>query len=860
MSKIQTTRAVPSADRQRTRLLVAIAKLSSRDGNLLIAERLALAEGEFRLAELPGTDPVESIENLRRAVAHDPIHPKFHFHLGLALHRTGDCRGAVFCYRAALQLAPASQRTLIHLALALTELKDPEKKLGEELMEALCQGQSTKELMVQVDDALKAYLEPPSGQRPQAASKKKLESASKNKPAAALPGEPCHWEGVWRVSLLHHLARFKPFNKQIDKRFDHFTDSNDAINFALGCLQLLVAGEPVEAVRRRMNADLLKSHSDQPAMQLLEAALRVASQPNPQSFVTAAVEAIHKEELPQDLVCWLHFAAYGSGGSLPAGEALEAVELYPREWLREPSFVELRIAILEGYARRAWNAGELDLARLLWNEVLAMDPHRTAVAHNLALLAARTRSVAEYPGAWDYAAALRYLHAAAAGDPRLGLEDRRSLHLSLAQQVKQRYFPAKNLSDEAQSAQLRAWLMDRDALDTYLAEWDLYYVASRLSFRSPVHLLGIAKDASPELTVFARVSLLAKIRQCFEGLRWPGVKTFVKTAEDAVEAAFEHASVNLERARDPYYQQEKPEADQLIDESIQHCSTLNVLLIEIIQDDVPEKLDLALRIGRRLFTLPWKVLEPICTARGQVSEDNKTVVDIFERHLLAAAAGGLREPDNDADAAGQLEQLELCCRLTERSQKETSTLRHNLAAMIDSAAFKLIPEDLLQPKDLAQAEKFLAEGRKALEKFPRACGLRMTLVKLLKQIGDPAKLDEAVQLLEAGRPLAFVDEQKASLEETLKEIQDAVPKARASADIRELLESASAEMSTAIDELNRRQTPEAVENVGKAATRALEKIDRAAELAGKSELADLEQQASKLRGQIAEFARKIRER
>jgi hypothetical protein len=175
-------------------------------------------------------------------------------------------------------------------------------------------------------------------------------------------------------------------------------------------------------------------------------------------------------------------------------------------------------------------------------------------------------------------------------------------------------------------------------------------------------------------------------------------------------------------------------------------------------------------------------------------------------------------------------------------------------------SFKLIPEDLLQPKDLAQAEKFLAEGRKALEKFPRACGLRMTLVKLLKQIGDPAKLDEAVQLLEAGRPLAFVDEQKAGLEETLKEIQDAVPKARASAEVRELLESASAEVSAAIDELNRRQTPEAAENVGKAATQALEKIDRAAELASKSELADLEQQASKLHGQIVEIARKIRER
>ena len=852
MSKTRTTSAAPPADRRRTRLLAAVAELSSRDGNLHVSERLALAEGEFRLGVLPGAGPAESIEHLRRAVAHDPVHPKLHYHLRLALHRIGDCRGAVYCYRAALQLAPASQRTLVHLALALAELDDPERKLGGELMEALCRGQGTKELLHQVDEALKGYLEQPDGQRPQSAPRKKL--------AAAEPGEPCRWEGAWRVSLIQHLARAKPLNKVIDERLDRIAACNGAgvMDFALGCLQLLAGGEPIEAVRRRMDAELLKAHRDHPAVQLLEAALRVASQPDPQSFVAAAVEAIRKKELPSDLVCWLHFAAHGPGESLAASTALAAVESYPPELLQEPSFVELRIAILDGYARRAWSEDELDLARLLWNEVLAIDPHRTAAVHDLALLAARTRSAAEYAGAWDRAAALRYLHSAAAGDFGLGLEDRRTLHLSLAQQVEQRYGPEENHSEEARSARLRAWLMDRDALDTYLAEWDLYYVASRLRFRSPVHLLGIAKDASSELTAFARESLLAKIRQCFEGVRWPGVKTFVKVAEDAVEAAFEHASLDLERARDPYYEQEKPEADQLITESIKHCNMLHLLLVAIIRNSVPEKLDLALRIGRRLFTLPWKVLGPICTSRGMGSEET-SVVDIFEHNFLSAAAEGLREPKDAADAEGLLDRLEQCCRLAEGKKEEASILRRNFAAMIDNAAVKLIPEELLPPKDLAQAEKTLVEGKKALLRFPRACGLRLMLASLLKQIGDPARLDEAVRMLEEGSPLSIVDEQRNKIEAMLKEIRDAVPKAHASAEVRKLLEGASAEVSAAIDELNRHQTPQAAEQVGKAATQAMEKIDRATVLAVESALTDLEQQAKALRGQIAEVARKIRE-
>jgi hypothetical protein len=806
--------AVLPPERRRTRLLDAIAQLSSREGGISVSERLALAEGEFRLAVLPGADPSESIEHLRRAIAHDPVHPKLHYHLGLSLHRVGDCRGAVFCYRAALQLAPASQRTLVHLALALAELDDPEKKLGGELMEALCRGQSTKELLGQVDEALKAYLEMPGGQRSR--------SSPRKKPVGARPGEPCHWEGAWRVSLLQHLARPKPLNRQIDEGFDHLASSDGAgvTDFALGCLQLLAAGEPVDAVRRRMNAEPLRSHPDLPAVRLLEAALLLAAQPDPQSFIAAAVDAIEKDQLPQDMVCWLHFAAHGPGGSLPAGEALAAVESYPREWLREPPFVELRIAILDGYARRAWSDGQLDLARLLWNEVLAMDPHRTAAAHNLALLAARIRSAAEFPGAWDRATALRYLHSAAAGDPGLGLEDRRTLHLAIAQQVEQRYSPAQELTENAQSERLQAWLKDRDALDTYLAEWDLYYVASRLRFRSPVHLLGISRDASPELTAFARESLLAKVRQCFEGLRWPGVKTFVKMTEAVVEAAFERASANVERARDPYFKQEEDEAGQLFRATIQHSNLLHRLLIGIIRSELPEKLDPALRIGRRLFTLPWKVLEPICTKQGMGSE-GETIVDIFEHNFLGAVAGGLHEPEDDADAESQLERLEQCCRLVQRCEEESTILRRNFARMIDNAAIKLIPEELLRPRDLAQAERTLKEGKNALAKFPRACGLRVMLANLLKQIGNPARIKEAVQLLEKGLSLAFVDEQTTGIEETLNEIRASEPKVRATAEVRELLEQASAEVKAAIDELGRRQTTQTAEQVGKAATQAL---------------------------------------
>src|ERR1035441_4510266 len=107
---------------------------------------------------------------------------------------------------------------------------------------------------------------------------------------------------------------------------------------------------------------------------------------------------------------------------------------------------------------------------------------------------------------------------------------------------------------------------------------------------------------------------------------------------------------------------------------------LHLLLVAIIRNSVPEKLDLALRIGRRLFTLPWKGLGPICTSRGMGSEET-SVVDIFEHNFLSAAAEGLREPKDATDSEGLLDRLEQCCRLAEGKKEEASILRRNFAAM-----------------------------------------------------------------------------------------------------------------------------------------------------------------------------------
>src|SRR5262249_27018086 len=82
--------------------------------------RAALAEAYFRRALRPPSTE-HTVTDLRQAIALAPDEPRYHYHLGMSLHRAGDLPGAISSYRTALHRDAAWPGAGMLLALASLE-------------------------------------------------------------------------------------------------------------------------------------------------------------------------------------------------------------------------------------------------------------------------------------------------------------------------------------------------------------------------------------------------------------------------------------------------------------------------------------------------------------------------------------------------------------------------------------------------------------------------------------------------------------------------------------------------------------------------------------------------------------------
>ncbi|MFQ5674473.1 MAG: hypothetical protein ACE5G1_01135 [bacterium] len=880
--------------KKRSQLLAAISALES-GSEPNARRRVALAEAEFRLAILPGTELPDAIKRIQKAIKHDPFHPKYFFHLARFLYQSGEHLNAVREYRQALKLAPASHRTYVHLALALLELGETEKKIGRDILTALSRGTEHRlsQYLAKLDELLKTQFT--EGKKSQSANKRDVKESKDTDNQQ--PIVPCRWNGVWRLSLVEQLSRLKPIRKEIDKHLDFGAQAVDGqagvTEYSTACLLLLIDGEPPKFIEKMLQDQKFQSHAEHPAITLVHSTLALIECEESGQFVERAVDILQAGDLPLEVVCYLHYSNYGPDSSLSIEEALNVLNMYPQNIQESDCFRELRLAVFDGYARKAWSDERFYHARLLWRETIPLDPNRIAVSHNLALAAARTKSHVDYGPTWNRAAELRYLHAAAAGDVQVMLEDRRTMHLAFAQQSKQRYCGSiKTPEQPPKEEELERWVADKDALDVWLREWDLYYLNSRLRFRSPVHLLGVARDASQEMTSDAYKALLRQIDTSLRYQPWVGMKTFCKLAEEYVNDGFERACDLVERARDPHYEQEKPDADMLAKETVDRGFLLHRLITVMVDKTTASNIPVGCTIARHLFALPWEILQPICAERGMI-ERNLDLVKVFESHFLALATADKSEPKTNQEALDRLSAIDECltilphrvelhlvrCQTLINAQKnadayssaidalnlianiedreEAEIIKKNLTIIVDNAAFAELPEHLRKPSSLEEAKRTLREGRKVLKRFPRAGGLRTFLANIMTQIGDKKSTKEAADLLEEGIRLSLSDEQTQEFQKLLEKAGVQSQVAEVFEEIKTLLEGASKRVSKVVQEINRRATGESLRKGREAVKTAIRDAERAKELAKKAELEDAESQAEDLVRQFKEIQKRL---
>jgi hypothetical protein len=824
----------------RARLEAAIKQLTARNSGA--ANALALAEAHFRLAVLPDTDSTEALAHLRDAVALDSIHPKFHFHLGRVLHKCGDSRAAVCAYRQALRLAPSSHRTWTHLAIALADLGEPHKKLGQDLLDSLFRNVSVREMLPAVDDVIRSWTDD-SGKAP----------ASRKAPDSKAAIEECRYRAIARISLVEHVSRAKLQRRALDKCLDSVKADGPA-EYALACLQLMVAGDPPADVAAMLE-DAGHAHPGDTSIRLASAAARLARIVDAAEFANCAVTALRNGELPVELIVWLHYAAFGPDGKLPAPEALRALDRYPAEPLRQPAFVELRIAVLDGFARRAWSDSEFARARLLWREAAALDPYRIETAHNLALLAARTKSHEDYSAAWLRAAEVRYLNAAASGEVLAGLEDRRLLHLAVLQQAEAFCWPSPKLKDEEYAASVAGLIRNYEAMETVLREWDLYYLNSRLRFRSPVHVLGIARDASPEDTVAARDGLKTYFDNAMNAAHLAGGQAFAALARAAIDEAYAHASVNAERARDPYWEPEKAEADQFAAEAV----AKGVDFIQIVRCIEPGDgaWQPAARILRSLCGLPWMTLQNVALKMGAINAetDLRKVLAIAYLSVLQMDPAWHPARQEDFDAKLAEVQRDLRTVYTSALPDDIVEAYHSTAGIAAMDALKSRLDNLRSIEDV---EKIEASLRGILDFAPRAHVVRLQLSSLLLSVKTAKFVERSISLLEAGLALKPAGEIAEKMREMLAEAQSVLPGARKSAEAHDIIDTASKDLDSALEELNKHPNAEAIRNTADAARRAVAAGERAYQVAQCSGNPDLLKQVEDVLAQFKSVEQQLK--
>jgi len=882
----------------RHQLQAAIQQLESATADA--SRRIALAEACFRLAVQPETDIDEAIELLQKAEGHDSCHPKIPFHLGRLRHKNGDPQGAILEYRRALRLAPRSHRTFVHLALALAELPDQKPDLATEIFAALVAGDDDRlvGLTEQLDKMIEAVLG--SSKHPRQRSQNAMEAPPRGDAAAG--GMRCRWKGLWKLLLLHEMAKPTPQKKRVSQFFDSgrtlVEEHHGASEYALACLFLLCDSPAAyRVVQERLGEAKLAGRLQRPALRLLEAACELAQAENAAAFVHLATAKVRSCEVPVELVCCLHYAWYGTALTLDAVEATRLVDLYPEEMQTHPCLREMRIAILDHHARNAWASGRFDRAEILWQETINLDPFRIAVAHNLALVATQTKARDKYELAWERATELRYLQAAAAADVRIELDDRARLHRSFAQQCQLRYAgtPDSRRGSEPPQENLAAWMADGEALTTWLREWELYYLNARIRFHSSVHLLGVAHDCADQDADAARDILRLQFELACGPRRWAGKQVFLHLVEQLSSHACHQAKDPIARRRDPYYKPEQAEADKLARDAIERGLLLLRMLRVAVDTDSPDIRLAGYRVARSLLLMPWRLLESTCRNAGLVSAD-ESMVEVCLSHFLAVVARDLETEDVPrhvvvkatvfADCAralpasvdvrlwhcrfllqakrnrqaydAALEALPLTDRLADR--ETAARQQQELVTCVDNAALGEMRPDVLRPSSREKLAETIAEGRRVLSEFPRAGRLRILVAECLIQFADTdaGTLADAAALVEAGMELVLSDGQLQEFRRVIEKAGSRSRSAEAVGRIRTLFESASKRAREAVGIVGTDCSPAdrrlAIEQLGE----AIHEVEQAEATATESGLPSwaekARQQAADLRQILQGFA------
>jgi len=913
MSQTVKQRTEPKPDasqaaRKREKILAAIQALEERP--MQVDTLIALGEAYFRLGTLPDAELTEAARALRQAAKYDPYSPKMPFHLGRVLWLSGDFPGAVRAFQETIKLAPQSQRAYLHLALALIEMEDAEREIGRAILDALSRG-SDVDLLEQrgvLDEHMKNR-EKADGKPPAAQRRKKREGSGEK-----TDGE-LRWASARLVWIVDQLSRPAPNMRAVSRVFNDLAGKNGGQTDAAIVSLLMLADADACGSVKALCAENHLLEGDTPPAKMLAKALELSEVEDPAAFVEQAGKAVLAGSIPLALAGFIHYNRFGPKSELKAAEAVRLLERYPEQIQRDPFFTELRLAVLDGYAYSAYTAQRFRNAHLLWESARELDSNRVDVAHNLALVSTYLPSVDDYQRDWQRAIELRYQLAAALEDIETYSQDRIAIHQGFTRQSMTRHCDASAPLSTQDDAYPK-FIADRTSIATWLEEWDLYYVNSRLQFRSPVHRLGVARDASPEEIEEARAALGKMIDASLSGKPWAGIKLFCELANERVKQAAELALDDLERGRDPYYNTEKSQAESLANEVLERSITL-IKMLQYFLKELQEgrsltggEMRLAADMVRSYMLFPRDFLHKLQLSKGITDEEHRldeVVLNYITNILLAGSDQEESEsaskermnafeslspylPDTPQIQVARIRMLSAAKEYrkaydlsvktilrinamehsaaegeTEQEGEETpenlKALKENLISSLDHFAVSSMNKDdaaLVRngARTMEDVQRLVKALRKALIDFPRAEQIILALAMNLSHLGEDG-IKEAVALLEKASEQAFTEKSRLEMVKMLGNLRTEQKKAGPRAEAIRLVKGA-------VDSVQKLQNNtggvQSQDDIRAILEQAIADVERGIELAEEIGDNDLKKQAegvlSQMRTALSNFNRR----
>lgn len=439
-------------------------------------------------------------------------------------------------------------------------------------------------------------------------------------------------------------------------------------------------------------------------------------------------------------------------------KALETFDCYP-SWVRMlPSFESLQRQIRGKMAETLYRLGRREMARRIWNHMLRTNRLDVDALKNIAVCDTVDNEMGRSQKSWREYLELLYLFDILGGTPRAHCRARAEFHRAYGNA----YAPAflsmpfdHEWKDKVDVASLISFLSSRGRFRSYIEHRLLEYLNTRFQFESPSLVLGIKRVEAESLTAGAEEKMTAFIQEVGKMIPKRATNHFTRLAEHTIRQTAEicRQSRQLTLQATPRYDEEEKQHVEML----ARIFDLKIKLVIAFREHVQMVKNITsfefLHDLSRLDVIPLQISPGLMPSVAHTLRvDPEVLPDLtasLRQNVILALVQYLLADDDKAESAVRQRQYELLLGKW-LQDKEFSTF----ARLVDTPPRDLMPKEAAEAVTSTAMEPALTILCDWQDRYPAMGGFAVLIAQRL--IGQK-RYEEARERLEKSRPVIFYE-------------------------------------------------------------------------------------------------------